>query len=1041
MLSLPGSRGPRTVLVGIGLVAVYLAYARLTSPWLTVERKATSLPTASRPEEKSQVFAEKARKWFREDPWVQNANARFRDGGRLLWFNKQQLENENRSIAISPVAFLWQQVDEEIPITATADSAQLDSSAKFDFQETGGGFGRIVSGLLSGDVRITGPDGLRIEGRMFHISEDAMKIWTSQPVKFAWGTHSGRAESGAEIELLASAESSKTGLMAVNDVQRIRLRGRIDCNLMFSDEDSQREPVQLKVSAANGFEFFVPTNEATFSGFLDREANLDNQVLVERPTAAGDLDRLFCSKLVLKFQPRIQNAGSGKSSRQLELARIIAEGQPVEFWSLKGGQEQVYANMGLLKYRLEERMLDLTERVLAADGRKFPVEVFQSGTRLTTSHVLVAMDESNQVHTVECRGAGKIGPSNRGKKPADAQMLGAAWKESLLLRRGEEQRITLKGEARVIQASMKDTGRLKADLSLAADVIDMFLEKAAQTVSMPAAGSMMRSESSNPLAEGMDMSKIRPEQLVATGNVTMTADQLSGTAREKLTVNFQNGRPSIPVAGVSGSDSGKAGVIKPVSSSSENPTAGLSGKTAVLADTIEARVWLAESETPQFEDVWLKGAVAVTHTADAGDKARVEEQSFTANGNVLFAKGGFRGNTEISLFGDPATVVNSSRLIEGPRIDLTELTASSKDVQREAKVDGSGRIRFVSTAGLDGRPLAKPSPVDIYWGEHMSFTGRTAHFVGNVRAVMNNDLDHDVELTCAGLKVHFTDDLAMESAGKQDEFHLTQTPGSKSLVANIERIECQSRVVVDMDMMEEGVVKAHHHAEFADLEFNQITGEFHATGPGLIESVQPDKGKRKLAVSNRTVVRANTPSRTSEPGFFFIRADFIGELRGNRDKKIVSLKQHIRGIFGPVQRLTDRLNIDGISAEELPENTGALKCENLAISVIQGPAADQQSFSMVAESNSTGGQGGTKIPCRFESRLFSGLADKIIYDHSKQQFILRADEGRQATVSHHQDGGQRQVLNGGQFEYYSDRNYLRANQITGVQSTGGLSLD
>jgi hypothetical protein len=44
-------------------------------------------------------------------------------------------------------------------------------------------------------------------------------------------------------------------------------------------------------------------------------------------------------------------------------------------------------------------------------------------------------------------------------------------------------------------------------------------------------------------------------------------------------------------------------------------------------------------------------------------------------------------------------------------------------------------------------------------------------------------------------------------------------------------------------------------------------------------------------------------------------------------------------------------------------------------------------------------------------------------------------------VSHHQDGGQRQVLNGGQFEYYSDRNYLRANQITGVQSTGDLSLD
>jgi hypothetical protein len=141
-----------------------------------------------------------------------------------------------------------------------------------------------------------------------------------------------------------------------------------------------------------------------------------------------------------------------------------------------------------------------------------------------------------------------------------------------------------------------------------------------------------------------------------------------------------------------------------------------------------------------------------------------------------------------------------------------------------------------------------------------------------------------------------------------------------------------------------------------------------------------------------------------------------------------------------VRELNDRLNIDGLNAEELPDNAGALECENLSISAVPSTSPDQQSsFSLVAESNSSESSSGTRRPCRFESRLFAGLADKIMYDHSKQQFILLADEGRQATVSNQRDGGDRQVLNGGRFEYYRDKNHLKANQITGVQSTGDLA--
>ena len=453
------------MLIGIGLFAAYLVYTRLTSPWLVVERAKTSLPKSSRPQERSTVYGEQSRKWFAKDPWVQKANARFRDGDRLLYFDKHKIDDNHRSISVNPVAFLWLQDDGKDPITVTPESAKLESSSEFSFQEAK--FGKIVFGSLNGDVRITGPDGLSIEGRNFRIAEDAMKVWTNQPVNFAWGSHSGRAESGAEIELLPSKDSAKSGLMAVDDVQKIRLLGRIHCDLNFEDDNEDESlrdpPVQLKVSAANGFEFFVPTKEATFLGFMDAKANLDNQVLVERPTATGTLDRMRCSKLALKFHPKIDDSGRGDAPTRLTLDSIVAEGHPVEFWTTKDDTEQVYASMGVVRYHLRTRLLELTDRLVAASGQRIPLEVHQGGSRLSTDYVLMGLDPQNEVHTVECRGEGKIGPSSRLPAPADKKIFGAAWKKSMLFRRGDEQRITLTGEARVVQASMQPSGKLQSE--------------------------------------------------------------------------------------------------------------------------------------------------------------------------------------------------------------------------------------------------------------------------------------------------------------------------------------------------------------------------------------------------------------------------------------------------------------------------------------------------------------------------------------------------------------------------------------------------
>lgn len=997
------ARGPRTALVGMGLVALYAGYSQLTSPWLNVEQKQQSAPVSTVPHEKSPVFTDLATTWFREDPWVADASRRIRDGGRYLFFDRHELFNDNRSIQVNPVALLWQQKPDEPPITATADSAQLNASTKFSFEE--GQFGKITSGLLSGVVRIIGPDGLRIEGHTFHIDDNSMRVWTGQPVKFAWGSHHGVAASGAEIELLSSGDASQQGLMSVSDVQRIRLRGRITCDLVFQEKDSDREPVNLKISAANGFEFFVPTKEATFYGFMDRELKPDNQILIDRTTATGGLERLYCSKLVLKLQPRISDDPAAKPSSQLRLVSIAAEGRRVIFHS---PEQNITAYMNSLRYDIEQRLLELVGKVAAATGRTNAVEIHQEGSQLTAARVVIEHDDQNNVHTVNCRGPGAIGPSKRSLKTRSAAAVDVSWTESLLLRRTEDRRVTLRGEANVTQ--------LSSGFSLSGDVVDMTL---AEDVADPTATDLSRPQG------GLDVSRLHPKLLVAAGNVELASAELTGALRDKLTVTFAdqlavNGEQTIPPGAATDAS---AVPVSNVSQHSEMQKSPLSGSTEFSSDTMEASVTIQQIEgkrVAEFSDVWLKGGVNVIHTSVD------EKQNFTADGNVLFAKAGFQDNREISLFGDPASVVNAKNRIEGQRIDVHEIG--------NASVEGSGRIRFVVDVGLDGKPLAKPSPLDIYWGDRMTFSGRTAHFVGNIRAIMNNETDHDVELTCAGLKVHFTDPIQLERSGRDDEFRVAGATSPSSPAGEIQRIECESRVIIDIDMMKDGVVEAHHHAEFSDLEFNQLTGAFRATGPGLIESTQPDTGKQ-LTTSPRAVARANTPVKTPEKTFVFIHATFIGQLQGNRNERFVQLKQHVRGVFGPVRQLGDRISIDGLSVDELPEKTGSLGCENLSISAIPGTHAKWNSFSMVAESNSSDSRKGTRTPCRLESQQFSGDADKITYDHSKQQFILRADEGRQARVSYRPDGGEPESLTGRDFTYYRGSNQLTATQITGVQAS------
>ncbi len=95
------------------------------------------------------------------------------------------------------------------------------------------------------------------------------------------------------------------------------------------------------------------------------------------------------------------------------------------------------------------------------------------------------------------------------------------------------------------------------------------------------------------------------------------------------------------------------------------------------------------------------------------------------------------------------------------------------------------------------------------------------------------------------------------------------------------------------------------------------------------------------------------------------------------------------------------------------------------MAAVSTPVPGETSFTLEAERNA-----------RLESNLLSGDADRITYDHVKEQFILRATRESPATVFHRPGArGEVRSLVGQRFEYYPTRDHLVANEISGVQGS------
>lgn len=301
--------------------------------------------------------------------------------------------------------------------------------------------------------------------------------------------------------------------------------------------------------------------------------------------------------------------------------------------------------------------------------------------------------------------------------------------------------------------------------------------------------------------------------------------------------------------------------------------------------------------------------------------------------------------------------------------------------------------------------------IDIRWIKRMDFDGKTATFLGDVRT----SLEHD-EILCQQLEVQLVKKINFAS--------LNQTPssndqeGESDAKANdnqpeIATIYGKDRVIVNGGEYEQGQLIGRRYAEFSDLRVNQQSGATQASGPGLIkfwtlgEPQEPQKKK-----SNK--VRANSRFSSGQRVWEYTHVDFAGQCDGNIRHDTITFHDDVHAVYGPVSDHTQEL--DPLRIALLPEDAGWIKCEHLTLTEQEAASGGSSSSQAVAEGN-----------VRIGGPDFEGIADQVIFDESKGQYILKSFGDHLATIRMSGRGTQ----TGQAFWFYPEHNRLEVKNARG----------
>jgi hypothetical protein len=801
------------------------------------------------------------------------------------------------------------------------------------------------------------------------------------------------------------------------------------------------------------------TCQGSFTFDLDRNvAAFEERVVASRPVPGGAADSLECDSLEVWFEPSTDEAKLAASMRRQKIAAgtlteddgfqaideklgvkwLVASGQNV---MLRSPTNEFVASLTNLAYDAATGATNLSR-----EGGEVIAHQGSSVLRSPVISLVPAKDKSPP--TVVCTGQGNLRHFNE----QGMLELEASWSKHLHRMRAESglDLIRLTGLAVVEQP--------KESFRLDADGIDLWLDpKKNETNVKPAAGAfaasgrmepvrliataaqtpkslvMLRSPELEADAKKLDVTfvsvpsptttaaKSRSDLRPTAGHMRLaSAERASGpppapppeprTLEEPATARPlpPSGSPATttaapPAAAIAPAAIPPAAIPPVVAAEASAPREPLKLEAEVINVVVARRSAATTAEAGQsvadrggeVREVHTTGGVIVQQKRSGSD----DPLSIYGDRLDLFNRG--KDQELIHIYGRPASVAADGTEIEATpaqvhdgEADLYGMNVNLDRRENRAWVEGRGVLLLPAKGatgmlGLEGEAPqvppevaaepAEPQRLQVFWMERMDFEGETAHFFGDVQTKMQEDV-----MTCQEMEVRLTERFDFASAGKSDR----SKPSSRPEVAEV---ICKTGVRVDGEEHKDGKLVSVRQAKFFEFHFDQRTGATHAIGPGQIEMWKVGDGNRASFTSDNAV-RANTSRQPANESWEYLFVRFDGTSDGNVRQRTTTFHDRVRIVYGPVAGRKQTIDPDRVDLG--PVEGGWMKCDQLTLT--QHAKTDTATaYSEVL------GEGDVQI----HGRGFSGVADQVMYDESKGQYILKSFDHRNAIVGYDKPDG------------------------------------
>jgi hypothetical protein len=804
---------------------------------------------------------------------------------------------------------------------------------------------------------------------------------------------------------------SKSG--SVNGVDRIRLREDVEMNLWVDarsgflgagkttdekhgglaeakaakpqpvkgqTEEAQPEKAKIVIVTQGPFEYDLSTDRAHFE-IAKRNGPSPDVVKVQRHhEREGKLDELYCERLDLQFHRK--NAASPPAA-----AADRSEGLDIETARATGREVLLTSDAEVLEARGTDFFYDKKTHLSTLKGA--PMWALKEGNEIEAPELQLLDQKGAQQATALGEGHLSILDKKTGQRP-----IRASWKKKLIYaKEGGQDLLTLVGDAVFVDDEHKQ--------QLQAQLLKVWFEPAKQG----------NTPKNDPQRKGPknDEPRPQPRHVEALGQVRAVSPDMTIHDTDRLVIWFKN----LPDAGdsvtaavpaqanglslkapqeqvaekphASGEEKADRPETPPKPHVAEGGRLSPAGTAAppaqaestkpkqpidLSARSVTAHVLVRPGNKNDLDEIWCEGTVRVHQEPTAPDDKGVDIRGDTlklthfVDGNIL------------AVTGDQARVQLNTVTIMGPTVNIDQTT-------NEVSVYGPGIMQMPSEANFDGSKLAQPVDLTISWEERMLFDGQDAQFWGRITA--EQDTGH---MACQYLRAVMDRKVSLREGDKGKQRAKVQKLLCDKKVW-LEDVKRDGRRLVSYKRMECHELNVDNDTETDDTRVN-------AKGPGKVRIFQLGSKDDNRLGPNRApqpqppvheVRKPNGPPAAKAEEFKLTQVIYQDSMTGNNKRGTATFYKNVVVYHLP----TDDPDLK-IKEDRLPSGGLYLTCEG-RLEVLNQKYPDNTSKQVMWAYDKVYVEGQN-----FEGQTFSGHADIVKYDESKEQVIFEAKEGNVAVL-------------------------------------------